>query len=39
MSAVDVTVAALEIVAVFGDGRATLDLMNDTSHLGGGFRV
>ena len=30
---------SLSIVAVFGDGRATLDLMNDTSHLGGGFRV
>ena len=30
---------SLSIVTVFGDGRATLDLMNDTSHLGGGPRV
>ena len=29
--------AGLSIVTVFGDGSATLDLLNDTSHLGGDF--
>ena len=29
--------AGLSIVTVFGDGNATLDLLNDTSHLGAGF--
>ena len=31
--------AGLSVITVFGDGDATLDLMNDTSHLGVGFEV
>lgn len=29
--------AGLSIVTMFGDGSGTLDLLNDTSHLGAGF--
>ena len=29
--------AGVSVVTAFGDGSATLDLLNDTSHLGGGF--